>query len=137
MTVALITEGLIGGSVADTTAPSIVVVSPTPDTNPGDPGGFPADYGTAKDTEVVVQVTDASPGLQYVAVSVVFTGGVAEIVYRGGSFMGGYVQNSYQLPISSGGELHLKRTGGWPGVAGLVSGMTFYVDAIDKAGNLS
>lgn len=115
-----------GGGGGDTNPPTITVVSPTP------PNGFPADWTVAKDTPVVLQVTDPVPGVEYVAVTVVYDGTNEEVVYRRGSFRGAYAGLSSQTSIANGIELTVRRDGGWlPGT------MTFTADALDGDGNLA
>jgi hypothetical protein len=142
VTMAISTEGFIGGGAqADTTAPVLAVISPTPGALPGAAGGFPADYVNATITPVVLQVTDLDPGLDYVSVVATFTDAhgvvTAETIYRRGQFVGLYVAGSYQLVIANGIELHITRTGGWPGITNQISTMSFDIDALDQAGNLA
>lgn len=121
-----------GGTGGDTTPPTITVISPTPGVAPGDPGGFAADWLAARNTPIVLQITDASPGLAYVAVIATLPGGVEEVVYRRGTFRGNYAGLSSQLAIANGIQLSVRHADGWP--PGSVS---FSIDPIDGAGNVA
>lgn len=125
---------------ADTTPPTVTVVSPTPGVSPGSAGGFPADFQSARDTEVVLQITDVAPGLSYVAVFATFdtdSGALFEPVYRRTGFVGKYSSLSSQRTIANGLELHLRRSGGWLTKTSGIAAMRFDVDAVDLAGNIS
>lgn len=116
---------------SDVTPPTITVVSPTPGVEPGQPGGFPADYDTAKDTPIVLEVTDLAPGVAYVAL-LALTGGSEEVVYRRDAFRGLYATGSSLEVIAGGFRFTVRRVGGWP-----PGEITWDVDAIDGAGNLA
>lgn len=125
------------GSVADVTPPTITLVSPAA------PGGFPVDYATAKDTEIVLDITDLAPGNRYICLVARLGGGTAppasiaeEVVYRRGAFRGAYLALSFSEAIANGIRLHCRRVGGWPG-SGTVGDVTFELDALDQAGNLA
>lgn len=106
----------LGGAVADTTDPTITVISPTPGVPPGDPGGFPADYVTAKDTPVIVELDDVSPGLglAYTHVVRVMPGGDEHTIYRGGAFKFPYDADSTAVYDGSKLTLSIRYNGGWP-----------------------
>jgi hypothetical protein len=129
-----IEDNLVTGSSAppDTTAPVITIVSPTPGANPGDPGGFPADWLSARNTPIVLQITDLAPGLQYVALVATLPGGVEEVVYRRGAFRGHYLAFSTVTSIANGLQFSVRHDQGWP-----PGSVTFAVDSLDAAGNLS
>jgi hypothetical protein len=115
-----------GGGGGDTVPPTITIVSPSI------PSGFPADWSLAKDVPVVLNVTDAAPGIEYITVTVFFSGGQEETVYRRGSFRGDYAGLSTQSTITNGLQLSVRRNDGWP-----PGSMTFNVDALDGDGNLA
>lgn len=135
----LSTKGLISAGGGDLIAPVITIISPTPDTPPGEPGGFPSDFGTAKDIPIVLRVTDVSPGNQYICIVAIFEDDTQEIVFRRGAFHNAYVTYSTSTDITDGLELSVRRVGGWP--SGLnrftVGTIRFEIDAIDQAGNLA
>lgn len=122
--------------------PTITVVSPTPGVAPGLPGGFPKSFAQAKDTEIVLQVTDPA-GLADVVVLATFlnypTPGnqIVEAVFRRGAFLGNYLTLSYQVAIVDGVELHCRRVDGWPVGTGTLGDVKFSVDAIDDAGAIT
>ena len=122
--------------------PTITVVSPTPGAEPGAAGGFPADFNTAKDTEIVLQITDTD-GLRDVVVLATFLNyptignNIIEGIYRRGSFLGNYVKFSFQVTITNGIELHCRRTDGWPVGTDTLGDIQFSVDAIDDTGALT
>lgn len=115
-----------GGGSGDTTPPTIVVVSPAV------PNGFSSDWLVARNTPVVLRVTDAVPGVEYITVTVFYSGTNEEVIYRRGSFRGEYVGLSTQTAIANGLELTVRRADGW-----LPGSMTFSVDALDGDGNLA
>lgn len=131
-------------ALSDTISPTITIISPTPGVAPGDPGGFPAREAEAKLTPIVLQITDLSPGLGYLAVIVRMyiddedENPVEEVVYRRNNFRGNYVKGSSRSTIANGVELSVMRAGGWPTT--VVSGrrfIVFAVDAVDSDGNLA
>lgn len=127
----------IGGG--DANAPTITIVSPTPGVPPGQPGGFPADWETARDTPIVVEIADAAPGLAYACVVARFPGAPHEIVvYRRGAFRAGFATRSWSESLGNTLRLHCLPDGWWP-VAGPeeLEDITFALDAIDGAGNLA
>jgi hypothetical protein len=119
-------ESVGGGGAGDTVPPTITVVSPSI------PSGFPVDWSVAKDVPVVLNVTDTVPGVEYISVTVVFSGGKEETIYRRGLFRGDYAGLSTQSVITNGLQLVARRSGGWP-----PGSMTFTVDALDGDGNLA
>lgn len=131
-----------GGDKGDIDAPTVSVMSPTPGTAPGDVGGFPSRYDEAKDTAVILDVTDLDPGLSYVAIIARFYSSAEgdnpseEVVYRRGQFRGKYVESSNANAVSGGLRLTIRRKGGWPSDGfGNLGHMLFAVDAVDGAGN--
>ena len=137
MTIAILTEGLIGGTAVDTTAPVIASVTPTPNTAPGAAGGMSATYSIAAATPIVVNVTDASGSgaIAYIQVTALFLDGSAEAAYRLGAFVGKYIAGSSQAAITNGIQLKLGRAGGWPGAsAGGNLAVGIQVDAIGTDG---
>lgn len=128
---------VIPGGAGDATPPVITIVSPTPGVAPGAPGGFPADLESAKATPIVLQLTDAGAGLRYACIVARFHGsGTEEVVYRRGTFRGGYAVGSSSSAIAGGLQLSVKRLGGWPGSSNL-DDVSFEVDLLDAAGNLA
>ena len=127
----------VGGGSGDTTPPTITVVSPTPGVAPGSPGGFSADWATARLTPIVLQITDVAPGNQYQAIVCRYPGAVDElVVYRRGAFRGSFACTSSELAITNGKELHVLPVGGWPSSDAL-NDIVWDVDALDAAGNLA
>lgn len=130
----------------DVAAPLVTVVSPTPGVAAGAPGGFPANYRTAKDTPIVLQVADLDPGLIYFVLIARFYVGdteeedpAEEVVYRRGVFRGPYKAGSFTRSTSGGLQLSVRRTGGWPSNLSRtrIARIAFALDAIDGNGNLS
>lgn len=127
------------GGAPDQTPPSISNVSPVPDIEPGDPGGFPIGYGDARSTPIGIDISDAEPGLRMVMVScrIVMPEGSTPIrgsatVYRAGQFQEGFGSSS-SSPIPSGVHLSIVRDEGWPPG----SEVFLDVDAVDAAGNVT
>lgn len=132
--------GYFGGGTADSTEPTVSIVSPTPGLEAGDPGGMPSNYAAAKTTPIVLEVTDADPGNRLIIVVFMQDAGgdldhpIEEVVYRGGYFRGGYLAaGSWQESITDGVRLHCLRAEGWPGSD--APSWRFEVDAVDQAGN--
>jgi hypothetical protein len=126
-----------GGGSGDTTPPTITVISPTPGVAPGQPGGFPADWATARTTPIIVQITDVTPGNRYQAVVCRLPGVVDElVVYRRGAFRGQFLGSSGETVIANGKQLSILPSTGWPS-ANALHGITFELDALDAAGNLA
>lgn len=110
----------------DAVPPTITVVSPV---------SFPADVAAARVTPFVLEVTDLDPGVQFIVVTVRFTGGSVaseEVIYRRGNFKAPYLASS-QETITDGLRLTCLRTGGWPEG---ITAIAFDVDALDAAGNV-
>lgn len=131
----------IAAAGGDVDPPTIAIVSPTPGVAPGDPGGFPADFATARETEIVVEITDAAP-LAYACVVATFaagsTGAYEVVVYRRGAFRSGFAARSWEEAIAGGVRLHCLPDGSWPvGSAAELADVTFEIDALDSAGNLA
>lgn len=132
-----IEDSLVLGGGGDVTPPTITIVSPTPGTAPGSPGGFSADWATARMTPIVLQVTDLAPGNRYQAVVVRYANSVDEFtVYRRGTFRGAFAALSFETAIANGKELSVLPVGGWPSSDAL-NDVTFEIDALDAAGNLA
>lgn len=129
-----------GGGSGDVTAPVVVSISPTPDTAPGEPGGFPAIRNAALLVPVVINVSDET-NLVYVGVSARYFGsratlnagaiGVEEEIYRAGQFQGRYQTASSQVDDGTL-TLTVMRDGGWGGRF-----IRFSVDAVDAGGNVT
>lgn len=134
----LATRGYYGGSGSggDTTPPTVTVVSPTPGVAPGQPGGFPADRRSADLTPIVLLLSDASPGIEYICVVAEYPTG-PEIIFRRGRFFEPYMASSY-LATPPDVTMTVYRTGGWPRRSdpSLGSYIKFSVDAIDGDGNI-
>lgn len=124
-------------SAGDSTAPTIAAISPTPGVAPGVAGGFPASYSDAKATPIVLDITDADPGLAFLVVTNETDG--AATVYRGSNYLGDYVEASSSKSIANGVELSILPASGWPAAAdrSAQNPIKLRVDAIDGAGNLA
>lgn len=121
----------------DTNPPVITVVSPTPGVDPGDPGGFSADWLVARLTPVVVRIVDSAPGNSYQCLVARYAGSGNEIVvYRRGQFRGEFAARSSSSVITNGIELSILPAGGWPSSDEVVD-MVLELDAIDLVGNIS
>lgn len=126
-----------GGVAKDTVAPTITIVSPTPGVAPGAPGGFSADWQTARMTPIVVDVTDVTPGIGYLCFVAKYPGVVDEAnVYRRGAFRGSFLGLSSIGAIANGFRLTILPINGWPS-SDVLNDITFDVDAIDGDGNLA
>ncbi len=137
-------EGLSSAPAGDSTAPTITIVSPTPGVAIGEPGGFPRRYRDARETPIVLNITDTNPGIQFVVIIARFyadaedTNPDEEVVYRRGQFRGKYVRGSEQEAITGGAQLTILRAGGWPSSrTGELAHIVFAVDALDSGGNLT
>lgn len=127
----------IAAAVGDTTPPSIAIISPTPSTAPGSPGGFSSDWATARITPIILEVTDLTPGIQYLALVCRYAGATDElVVYRRGTLRGSFVGTSSVSVITNGLRLSVLPQGGWPSSDAL-NDVTFEIDALDAAGNLA
>jgi hypothetical protein len=118
----------------DVASPTITVISPTPGADPGDPGGFPAEYAEAKDTPIVLELQDAGGAIAYVAVFARF-GGAAERVpiFRRGAFEPGYsLHSSIEEIDEETVRLHVRADNGWHSTS-----IAFDVDVIDTGGNVT
>ena len=88
---------------------TITAVEPTPNTAPGDAGGFPADAGVAAFTPIVIDVVDADSFL----VTVTHGADPEAIAYRAG-LRGAYVAGSTVTSPAAGTlRLSLVPDGGW------------------------
>jgi hypothetical protein len=127
-------SGYLAGAITDLAPPVITILSPTPGVAPGAPGGFPVDWVTARNTPIVLQVIDATPGgLAYLAIVARFGSGAQEqTVYRRGAFRGDYAALSIATSLPSGVLLQVRNINGWP-----PGGVTFAIDPVDKVGNLT
>lgn len=134
MTLALVTRGVLGGgSVADSTDPSIENMTPTPGVAPGEPGGFPADYATAKFTPIEFDLVDVAPGLATFVIWCQFPlEDDAIVVHDGVSFRGQWSARSTIEAIANGYHLSVLPSSGWP--PGEIPDFT--VRAVDAAGNV-
>lgn len=108
------------GSVIDESPPTITKVSPA---------SFDADYSVARVTPVVIDITDATPGVDFIVV----TSG-STLVYYGtptGSWGADYTGSSFTA-ISGGYRLSILPTAGWPSGA-----LSLLITGIDSHGNLA
>jgi len=129
--------GYLGVVIADTTPPTITILSPSPDVDPGAPGGFPLDWATARMTPIVARITDAAPGVLYQCVVARWPWQVDEtVVYRRGAFRGSFSLLSTQAMVGADLELSILPSGGWPSSDALVD-LVLELDAIDASGNLT
>lgn len=117
--------------------PAVMFSSPTPNTTPGSPGGFPADYNAAEITPIIVQVTDpdGAGALAYIAITVSLQDGSYETAYRAGAFTTDYA-GSLQVSITNGVQLTLTRVAGWPAALNSMANLavTLIIDVIDSGG---
>lgn len=121
MSASLVTKGMVGGSAADGTAPTITDVSPTP--------GTPID----RDQPVTFTVEDVEPGLQYVLVTLRYTHRPGTMVVHDGTqfrypFDGGACTRT---PTANGYDFSVIPRGGW-----LDDIEELRVLAFDSAGNV-
>jgi hypothetical protein len=131
------------GGGTDGIPPTVSVVSPTPGVAPGAPGGFPRTISAARNTPIILDVTDVD-GVDYFVVTAKFYGLTAEesiteeVVYRRGLFRGPYIKLSNANPIVNGTRLSVRRDGGWPAkLDGTIPHIQFFVDALDSGGSLT
>lgn len=125
-----------GGPPKDTTPPTIAIISPTPGVAPGDPGGFSADWETARNTPIVIRVTDAAPGNLYQCIVLKYAGAQDEtVVWRRGAFRGSFAARSLVV-TSTPLELSVLPDNGWIS-SDAINDITWDVDAIDADGNLA
>lgn len=133
----------VASVIPDPSAPTLTIVSPTPGVDPGQPGGFPIDARLAAGTEIVLRLTDTTSGgtpagIALATVRATFAAlAEPEPVYDRGQFVGLYIKNSYQVAITNGVELHVRREDGWPASKGVLGDIQFDVNIVDKAGNLT
>lgn len=129
-----------GGPAKDTTPPTIAVVSPTPGVVNGQPGGFSSDPAIARTTPIIIDITDATPGLLYVCIVCSYPGSVDGIeVYRRGAFRGSFFGSSSVAAIANGLRFTILPNGGWPDALdpATLTDIRWDVDAIDGDGNLA
>jgi hypothetical protein len=110
-------------------APTISVVSPTPSTVAGDPGGFPSDFETARTTPIVLDI-DAPSGISLAVVTARYKGEttVERCVYRRGSFRRGFAAGSWSEVIGDVLRLHVVPDDGWPS-SNVLDDVSFDIDA--------
>ncbi len=126
-----------GGGSGDTTPPTITIISPTPDVDPGDPGGFSDDWQTARFTPIVLEIKDVTPGNRYQCLVARYPGAEDEIVvYRRGAFRGSFYGLSTSSAVAHGIRLSILPINGWPSSDELAD-VVFDIDAIDQDGNLT
>jgi len=124
-------EAPSGGSF---TAPTITVISPDPDVDAGDPGGFDADLATAQATPIVLEI-DSVDSVSYACVVCRYPGARNEIVvYAGGAFRGEFAASSWAEVDGTILRLHALPDGGWPDSAS-PDDITFDIDAIGGDGS--
>lgn len=114
MSLGIATDGVYSGTASasdDTGPPIIAIISPQPDTLPGDPGGFPADYPTAAGMPIIVEITDDTG----IDVALITELGVGDelVVFREANFRGRFVADSNQVPIIGGSRLEILEAGGF------------------------
>jgi hypothetical protein len=127
----------LGFAVIDVASPTITIVSPTPDVTPGDAGGFPSDWETARMTPIIARITDAAPGNLYQCVVARWPWSTDEIVvYRRGQFRGQFVALSTATIVGSNLDLSILPAGGWP-ASDVLTDLTLELDVVDGAGNLA
>lgn len=95
---------------------TLLSLSPSPDTSPGDPGGFPAGVDVASSTPIVAVVENGAPNVDRLFVTAAVDG-AEEVVYYGGLFRGRYAGGS-QSVVGDQLTLSISRTGGWSKLAG-------------------
>lgn len=120
---------------SDSTAPVHTVVSPTPGLTPGLVGGFPADYASAKDTPIVIDIDDTSPGTGFGVVWRELPSGGREIIWIADTFIAPYTSSSQSAPATGKKRLTIRYNGGWPADIGHY-GIDIRSRAIDLAGNI-
>ncbi len=109
--------------------PTVTIIGPTPGVAPGTPGGFSADWATARETPIVVEITDAI----YELISVQYPGvGDETVVYRDGAFRGSYAARSTEAAITGGKRFSILPVSGWPSSDAL-NDVTFNVDPVEGA----
>lgn len=110
-------EGLAdgGGGGGDTTPPTITVLS----------------YPTAPEEPFVLQIQDASPGIEYLGIFCTFASGSQQLVcLRRGVFLPPFDLDSVLDGTASDYEATIYCRGGWP-----YGTTTFAVDVLDGDGN--
>lgn len=112
-------------------SPSVGVIGPAANTTPGALGAFPADYATASETPIVIDLLDDS-SLAYAVVFHVQVDQSRRVVYRKGNFEVGYKSYSTQETVSGHVRLHVRADAGWPPLAVELDG-----DLVDADGNIS
>jgi hypothetical protein len=134
VTAALVTRGMIGaGATADGTAPTITNMTPSPSVAPGEPGGFPADFHTARTTPIEFDVTDTTPGLALIILWCKFSNRTDTLVVYDGVNLLWPFDLSTIAPISDGYHFSILPRGGWPPDCTI----SFHVRSIDQAGNIA
>lgn len=116
-------------------APAITVVSPTPGVAPGQPGGLPADWSSARFTPVVLDID--GDGLAFACVVARYPDDNAErVVYRRGLIRAGFTAESDVEQVTATKlRLTVLPDEGWPSLRALTA-IEFDVDAI-AGGELS
>jgi len=124
---------IVIGASKDTTPPTITAISPTPAVAAGDPGGFP-NSSAAFTTPIIVEATDAFPGIVYESVTVRMFGvsgldqDAEQVAFRAGSFKPPYDGTSEIV----GDQLSILPADGWRGTY-----VVLEMDVIDIDGNLA
>lgn len=114
MSLGLATDGVYSGAATatdDTGPPMIAIISPTPSTDPGEAGGFAADFPTASTTPIIVEITDDT-GIDVALITELGTSDEV-VVFRASNFRGRFVASSNQVPITGGARLEMIEAGGW------------------------
>lgn len=98
-------------------AAAVTIIEPTPDVDPGAPGGFPLDVTAARATFVVAEL---EAGTAYACVVATYPGSATEhVVYRAGEFRAGFAASSWSEVVAGATRLYIRPDGGWPSSAAL------------------
>ncbi len=120
---------IFGATVVGGSTPTVAIVSPTPGVDPGDPGGFSDDWDVARLTPIVLEI-DAADGLTFAVLVARFPGEAFErVVYRRGSFRGGFAAVSTSEIDGTILRLSILPDYGWPSYAA-IEDITFDIDAV-------
>jgi hypothetical protein len=123
-------------TISDAVAPTITSIVPTPGIQPGEAGGFPADWREARETPITLHVGDAAPGLRFVGLWGQIIPGEDRptfVIHDGNSFLWPFDSDvAARVVAGDGYDYTILPRGGWP----KGSDPTFTVKAIDQAGNM-
>lgn len=129
----------------ETVPPTLGTVSPDQSEEPGDPGAFSADYETAKDTPIILSITDASSDIALIIVWVKFTtSSEAFVVYAGEPSVDGSL--GFKVPFQLYSEIDasdpksvivsIRHNLGWPSNAENQQTIRVGYKAVDSEGNV-